>query len=310
MNIISCFVFAAAIGSLIAGKKIGNKAILFGGLCGLIPAADWLVSLLFNVPISENIRGGVTHSFVFCLLFAPVLGWALHKYVDRTCSFLRWANLALWCMVSHCLYDSLTIDGVAFLEPFSHHRFALSVLSNVDVIGLIPLAVAFVGALILKDWHHKVMISWFGGFLFVLYVSFTFLNKLSVHSQFEQSLDEKDIRYSRVDVYPVSGSLFLWNCIAQDRDGFWMGYRSNLSKNDFDINLVLRNDYYLFELEDNQKIKQIEAYTRYYYGVEPKSSHSVLLHDLRYGKDGLKSDAPFARTYEIDFSSELVIERK
>ncbi len=303
MNIISQFVLGAAVGSLIGSKKIGNKALLFGGLCAIIPSIDWFIALFFEITQAVYIYGGITHSIVFCVLLAPILGWLLHKFVRNECTVVSCSFIAFCCMLIHCLVDVFSIQGVGLLEPFSHKRFSLSVLSDTDWLGSLPLVAAVVASWLLSDRRHKGMVSWFGIFLFFLYVAFAFLNKISVQSQFEQKLDEQNLRYSRVEVFPVSGSLFMWNCLAQDRDGFWVCYQSNLSKNDFEMNLVLRNDYYLFELENNPEINRLEAYTRMFYVVQPQTEHSVLLYDLRFGKRSLKSDDKFRKAYCIDFTN-------
>ncbi len=300
MNIISYFVLGAAVGSLLAAKKIGNKALIFGGLCAILPSLDHLIALLYNEPDSLFINGGVSHSIVFCVLVAPVVGWLLHKFVTSELSIIQWSKLAFFTMMSHCAIDVLKIRGYGLLEPFVHKRFALSIIADNDILINISLLLAFIFAMILKDNKQKAMISWFGMFLLVVLVSFTFLNKLSVQSEFEERLNEQGVRYSRAELFPVSGALFMWNCVAQDRDGFWMCYQSNLSKNNFEYCLSLRNDYYLFEQEENPKIKRLKAYTRYFYAIEPKTKNSVLLHDLRYARKGLRNQDAFARSYRIE----------
>jgi len=300
MNIISYFVLGAAVGSLLAAKKIGNKALIFGGLCAILPSLDHLIALLYDEPDSLFINGGVSHSIVFCVLVAPMLGWLLHKFITTELSIIQWSKLAFLTMMSHCAFDVLKIRGYGLLEPFIHKRFALSIIADNDILISTSLLLAFIFAMILKDNKQKAMISWFGMFLLVVLVSFTFLNKLSVQSEFEQRLNDQDVRYSRAELFPVSGALFLWNCVAQDRDGFWMCYQSNLSTNNFEYCLSLRNDYYLFEQEKNPKIKRLKAYTRYFYAIEPKTENSVVLHDLRYARRGFKQKDPYVSSYLIE----------
>lgn len=309
MNIISQFVLGAAIGSLLGAKKLGNKSIVYGGLCALIPSLDCLFSYCFETTVALYVWGGITHSIMFCVLMAPLIGWVMHRlFAKHECSVILCSVIALCGMLAHCLADVLSIGGVGLLEPFSHKRFALSVLAFTDWLSMIPLVLAFVIALIVGDNRHKAMISWFGIFLFFVYVAFSFLNKLSVQSQFEQKLEAQGLRYSRTEVFPVTGSLFMWNCIAQDRDGFWMCNQSNLSKNDFEMNLVLRNDYYLFEIEENLSVRRLEAYTKYFYVVEPMADDIVMVHDLRYGKTGLRMDDRFRNSYVIDYTDKNAIE--
>lgn len=299
MNIFSYFVLGAAIGSLLAAKKIGNKALIVGGLCALLPSLDHLIAMLFSVPDSLYINAGVTHSIIFCVLAAPILGWLLHKFVTTDLTIVEWSKLAFSAMVAHCVFDVFKIRGCGLLEPFIHKRFALAIISDHDILVAVSLLLAFVFALLLKDNHQKAMISWFGMFLLVVVISFTFLNKLSVKSEFEKRLNEQDVRFSRAELFPVSGALFLWNCVAQNRDGFWMCYQSNLSRNNFEYTLVLRNDYYLFEQDEDPQVQKLKAYTRYFYAIEPETENSVLLHDLRYARKGFKPKDPYSTSYRI-----------
>jgi len=312
MNIFSYFLIGAAIGCLFAGKKIGNKALLYGGVCALFPCLDEGLALFFSCPASLYVAGGVSHSLLYCILLAPILGWILRKFVSKDLTVVSWSVFAFLAMVSHCVFDILRVRGVGILEPFVHKRLALSIIPDVEFLSCIPLLFSFIAAMALKDLKQKRLISWFGMFLTSIFVTFAFLNKLSVQADFERRLDEQDVRYSRSEVFPVENTLFIWNCIAQDRDGFWMCYQSNLSKNDFDYNLALRNDYYLFELEDCMAVKRLTAYTRYFYVVEPTVNHTVLLHDLRYARQGLRSTDPYDKSYHIyvDENKTVLIDEK
>lgn len=308
MDIISYFVLGAAVGSLLCARKAGNYAVICGGLSAMIPLLDDIVALFFfDMPTSLYVSGGFSHSIVFCVLVAPIVGWFIYRYINKECTVVRWSVLVLFSMLSHCLLDLLSISGVGFLEPFTHRRYAMSVIADNDIFIAIPLSIACIAVWLINDRRHKAMISWFGFFLFSVYVVFIFLNKLSIQSDFEKKLQEKEVRYSRIEVFPISGSMFMWNCIAQDRDGFWMCNQSNLSKNDFELNLVLRNDYYLFDIEQELSVQKIIAYTRSFYSIEPQEQNSIVLRDLRYGRKDLDSKSPFTSSYSINKDADSVI---
>ena len=62
-------VLGAAVGEAVLGKKVGNKAILWGGICGIIPDSD-----VFFMPFFDEIKRlifhrGYSHSIFFQLLF-------------------------------------------------------------------------------------------------------------------------------------------------------------------------------------------------------------------------------------------------
>ena len=83
MDSLTQITLGGAVGEAVLGKKVGNKAILWGAIAGYIPDIDFAIGSLFM----ETVNGlafhrGVMHSIVFCLLAAPILGW-LVNYLYR-----------------------------------------------------------------------------------------------------------------------------------------------------------------------------------------------------------------------------------
>lgn len=76
MDSITQIVLGAACGELVLGKKIGNKALLFVAIGGTIPDLDVIIGrLIFNNEIDITaFHRGFMHSFLFALLFAPLIG--------------------------------------------------------------------------------------------------------------------------------------------------------------------------------------------------------------------------------------------
>ena len=75
MDSLTQIVLGAATGEVVLGKKIGNKAMLFGAIAGTIPDLDVFYTSYFHM-ISHR---GFTHSFFFAFLMAPILGWLMTK---------------------------------------------------------------------------------------------------------------------------------------------------------------------------------------------------------------------------------------
>ena len=85
MDSLTQIVLGAAVGELVLGKKVGNKAMLYGAIAGTIPDLD-VLSRSFMSDLSANeVHRGVTHSLLFCLVMAPFLGMWVKKH---TASFL------------------------------------------------------------------------------------------------------------------------------------------------------------------------------------------------------------------------------
>ena len=69
MDSITQIVLGASVGEAVLGKKVGNKAILYGAIAGTIPDLDVLANYFTDALTAIEIHRGFTHSFVFALFF-------------------------------------------------------------------------------------------------------------------------------------------------------------------------------------------------------------------------------------------------
>lgn len=74
MDSLTQIVLGAAVGELVLGRKVGNKAILWGAIGGTIPDLDVLSKLFFNDLRANEVHRGITHSILFSLVLAPLFG--------------------------------------------------------------------------------------------------------------------------------------------------------------------------------------------------------------------------------------------
>ena len=84
MDSLTQIVLGAAVGELVLGRKVGNKAILWGAIAGTIPDLDVLNRYFFDDLRANELHRGITHSIVFSLAMAPLLG----HWVKRSASSL------------------------------------------------------------------------------------------------------------------------------------------------------------------------------------------------------------------------------
>ncbi|MBK7944863.1 MAG: metal-dependent hydrolase [Flavobacteriales bacterium] len=76
MDSLTQIVLGAAVGEVVLGRKVGNKAILWGAIAGTIPDLDVLARSLFDPLRANEIHRGITHSILFSAAMAPVLALA------------------------------------------------------------------------------------------------------------------------------------------------------------------------------------------------------------------------------------------
>ncbi len=305
MDLFTHMILGAAVGGMIASKKIGNKAIFWGGILSLIPNIDMLFLPFLDSSHAVLFHRGFSHSIFFFFIISPFIAMGMHAWQKNIqFSKAQWTKFVFVILLTHSLLDVFTSYGTGLLEPFSSKRFALSSIACVDLFYTIPIAIFVIIALKVKELRLKKVLSWLAVFVGVLYLCFTFLNKLYIQSQFEKHLISENIRFQKTEVFPASlGSNFKWNCIAQDRDGFWLQRRSNFFEKDTQLQLYLRNDYYMFDFENDKRVLRLKQFSRGYYSAMKRSGGVVDYRDLRFGKIGDEHDAPFICTFKIETDS-------
>jgi inner membrane protein len=82
MDSLTQITLGAACGELVLGRKIGNRALLWGAVGGTIPDLD-VAANLFTDPITAMaMHRGITHSIFFAVTFPILFGWLIHKFYE------------------------------------------------------------------------------------------------------------------------------------------------------------------------------------------------------------------------------------
>ena len=74
MDSLTQIVLGAAVGELVLGRKVGNKAILWGAIAGTIPDLDVLNRSFFDDLRANELHRGITHSILVSAVMAPLVG--------------------------------------------------------------------------------------------------------------------------------------------------------------------------------------------------------------------------------------------
>ncbi|PPK84796.1 inner membrane protein [Neolewinella xylanilytica] len=78
MDSLTQVVLGAAVGEAVLGRKVGNRAMVWGGLAGTLPDLDVLSGLVTDPMSALAYHRAFTHSLPFAVLAAPVIGLAVH----------------------------------------------------------------------------------------------------------------------------------------------------------------------------------------------------------------------------------------
>ena len=110
MDSLTQIVLGGAVGEAVLGKKVGNKAILWGAIGGTIPDLDTIPGQFLDTVSRLEIHRGFSHSIVFALLISPLLGWLIYKLYKKKkeATIWGWTQLFFWCIFTHPLLDIYT----------------------------------------------------------------------------------------------------------------------------------------------------------------------------------------------------------
>ena len=84
MDSISQAVLGAAIGEVVLGKKLGNKAMFWGALGGTIPDLDVITSPLLSEIDALVFHRGFSHSIFFAVVGGGTFGWLIHQLYNSS----------------------------------------------------------------------------------------------------------------------------------------------------------------------------------------------------------------------------------
>lgn len=79
MDSLSQIVLGAAVGEAYLGRRLGNRAMLWGAIAGTIPDLDVIGNLWMSEIDSLAFHRGVSHSLFFAVVFSLLIAYPVHK---------------------------------------------------------------------------------------------------------------------------------------------------------------------------------------------------------------------------------------
>lgn len=285
MDSLTHIVLGACVGELMAGKKMGRKAMLWGAAAQSLPDIDFVAGI-WSTPAEDLLaHRGFTHSFLFIFLLTPLLSLMAKRWGRSSVVTLReWFIFFGTQMAIHILIDVMNAYGTGWFEPFSHIRIACDVLFVADPLFTISLVVASIvllfkrGSVARRRWA-------LGGILISLsYLLYAGYNKWAVNEVVESSLDKKKISYQEYLTTPTPFNSWLWYVLVKDTAGFHIGYRSVFDRSPtMPFYYVARRDSLLAPVHDQEELQHLLRFSKGYYAVQ-QWGDSLVLSDLRFGQ--------------------------
>jgi inner membrane protein len=95
MDSLTQIVLGAAVGEVCLGKKIGNRAMLWGAIGGTIPDLDVLANGFLGEAEALAFHRGISHSIFFAVVMSFVIAWLIHKLYETKKGYLLEGGLAI-----------------------------------------------------------------------------------------------------------------------------------------------------------------------------------------------------------------------
>lgn len=307
MDSLTQIVLGAAVGEAVLGKKIGNKAMVFGAIAGTIPDLDVLSSHFVDTVSALEIHRGFTHSIVFSVVFGLLFGWLLSLW-DKRASLKEWSWFWFLCFVTHPLLDAHTTWGTQLFWPLDL-RLAYKNIFVIDPLYTLPFLVFLILAMLQKRGSIKRRrFNNLGLIVSSLYMLLTLVLKEITYFKFENALKNQNIAYSELQTKPSPLNTILWTANVETKDAFLIGDYSFFDTKPIQFFPHLKNHDALGALKEEEKVQRLIKITQGWYTVSERED-GIYLNDLRFGMMSVdQSVEKYAFSFKLEKeNNELIV---
>ena len=291
MDSLTQIILGAACGEIALGKKIGNKALLFGAIGGTIPDLDVFIGkFLYNNEIQAMaFHRGFMHSLLFATLSAFLFGWFTYTFYNtgirrETTTQKDWIWLFFLSIFTHPLLDCFTPYGTQLFAPFSDYRVAFNNISVVDPLYTLPFLICMIVVLFFKRTNVK-RLKWtkIGIYISSCYLLFTIGNKFYIDTIFKKSFKKAGISVERFSAQPSILNNILWYAVAETKYKYHLTFYSLLDKSNTANKIItIDKNHELIDMND-ENLKILAWFSNDYYRISKKEKTGTYKYtDLRY----------------------------
>ncbi|GGZ53930.1 metal-dependent hydrolase [Mesonia mobilis] len=299
MDSLTQIVLGAAVGEAVLGKKVGNKAMLYGAIAGTIPDFDTFASHFTDTVTALEIHRGFTHSIVFSVVFAPVFGWLVSRW-EKTVSWKNWSWLFFWGFLTHPLLDAHTTWGTQLFWPLDL-RLAYKNIFVIDPLYTLPFLVFVILAMRKKRTSPKRRkLNNLGLIISSAYMLLTLILKGITYQKFTEALQQQNIQYSEIETKPSPFNTILWTANVDTKDAYLIGHYSFFDTKPIQFTAYPKNHEWLEDLKDEENVQRLIKITKGWYTIT-KENEKLYLNDLRFGLLGF---SPSAKNFTFSFQLE------
>ncbi len=302
MDSLTQIVLGAAVGEAVLGKKVGNKAMLYGAIAGTIPDLDTFASVFTDTITAIEIHRGFTHSIAFSILFAPVFGWLISKIERKSiATWQNWSWLMFFGFFTHPLLDSHTTWGTQLFWPLET-RLAYKNIFVIDPLYTLPFLVFLILAMRQKRGTAKRRkLNNLGLIISSIYLlMITPALKLYTFEKFVDALDKQGIDYKKIETKPSPLNAILWSANVEVDSAYLIGNYSIFDTQPIEFVSHPKNHDLLGNWSEKRNVKRLIDISEGWYIISEKED-DIYFNDLRFGTLSpiARADAEFAFSYKL-----------
>jgi len=284
MDSVTQIALGAAVGEAVLGRKIGNRAILWGAIAGTLPDLDVFVSL-GDVVKDFTYHRSASHSLFVLALATPLLVWLITRIhpslrEHRT----RWMILVYLVFATHVLLDSFTAYGTQIFWPISSTPVSWSTIFIIDPLYTLPLLIGVIAALVMSRDHNRGhSANRVGLAVSSLYLAWTVPASFAAEHNFQSALQAQNIAHHQIYTSAAPFNSLLWRAVVMDDDGYYEAYYSLLdATNDIRFSHYPSKFELLDGIEDHWPVQRLQWFSRGIYAVA-RMQDDIVISDLRMG---------------------------
>lgn len=253
MDSLTQIVLGAAVGELCLGKKIGNRAMLWGAIGGTIPDLDVGADFFLSEIDALVFHRSATHSILFSISFAWIMA-VLCRYIYTRQWYLNKSIRWIFYIVI-----ILLLGGSLFGLNFIVHQFSSEL--NIGTIAISMIVLIYFG------WRHYQnylkfgtdienprMIEWYGLFFWAFFTHIILDSFTAYGTQLFWPFSNWRVAFNNISVVdPLYTLPFLLLLLAASffyRKRNWR-YKLNL------LGIILSSGYIIFSLFNHFQVTQI-----------------------------------------------------
>ena len=220
----------AAIGEAVLGKKLGNRAMVWGIVIAWLPHLDYLLAAPLPAWLDLYVVDGLGQSLAVMGVVAFYGGrglarlWKKQKVTHQEAAIFI---AAVW--TAYLFREALTVDGAWLLWPIPFGRICFPVLPQVDLLFTLPLVFCLLKLSLLRTKKELPLRKlWLtrGLSLAGAVLGLGLGLKWWAHDGFRVDLGKRGVSVERSMEAPAAWNRLLWRSTIQCGDEIWVGYRS------------------------------------------------------------------------------------